>query len=272
MHDATFSSTSVRETELSVEALGGLWRRSLLAWPDGRRDGTSRVTWLQGPSYYVDLRQPAGRPELRRRTLLRALTPAHLDWLATQEGFAGELRFDEGTFHWARDIDFQPVSPNPDRGHLRVEEGALIEEGLYLPYTEHWHREAIESAPFRGWRLIERSTGCRGFLVRGGGVFMYARERRARLLPHIDFRDQLAGAASIAAAQDLVDCEISEGTVTADGWIIRRSSLPYREGCCLAMHAPERSGTFDVSDLSAEGRLVERCWDIVDAQGAPGHG
>ena len=49
--------------EPSLETMPGLWRRSLIAWPDGRRDTTSFVNWLQGPGLYLDLRQPEGRPD-----------------------------------------------------------------------------------------------------------------------------------------------------------------------------------------------------------------
>ena len=40
----------------------GLWRRTLIAWPDGRTDAETEVFWLQGPRHYADLRVPAGRP------------------------------------------------------------------------------------------------------------------------------------------------------------------------------------------------------------------
>jgi hypothetical protein len=43
---------------LQVADLTGLWRRSLLVWPDGRRDTTTQVLWLQGLCAFGDLRQP----------------------------------------------------------------------------------------------------------------------------------------------------------------------------------------------------------------------
>ena len=49
--------------EPTIAALAGLWRRSLIMWPDGRRDTTTWVNWLQGGKSYIDLRQPRGRPD-----------------------------------------------------------------------------------------------------------------------------------------------------------------------------------------------------------------
>ena len=31
-----------------IEDMAGLWRRALIAWPDGRQDTTTFVSWLQG--------------------------------------------------------------------------------------------------------------------------------------------------------------------------------------------------------------------------------
>jgi hypothetical protein len=59
-----------------------------MTWPNGRRDTTTWVNWLQGPSFYVDLRQPSGRPDFREATSLDQLSRPQIEWLATQEGFA----------------------------------------------------------------------------------------------------------------------------------------------------------------------------------------
>jgi hypothetical protein len=42
---------------VTLNDLPGVWRRSLLAWPDGTRDTTTTVLWVQGPTLYADLRQ-----------------------------------------------------------------------------------------------------------------------------------------------------------------------------------------------------------------------
>jgi hypothetical protein len=43
----------------------GLWRRSLMRRPDGRTDPTTAERWMQTPSLFADLRQPANRPSFR---------------------------------------------------------------------------------------------------------------------------------------------------------------------------------------------------------------
>jgi hypothetical protein len=67
-----------------LTALRGLWTRSLIAWPDGRRDTTTSVRWLQGPEIYIDLRQPANRPDFSGVGALRCAN--------RMAGHAGRLR------------------------------------------------------------------------------------------------------------------------------------------------------------------------------------
>jgi hypothetical protein len=76
---------------ITMDALPGLWRRSLLAWADGRRDTTTRVHWLQGPSLYADLRQPEARPSFAGVTGFDDLDTTQIAWMARQEAFAGRL-------------------------------------------------------------------------------------------------------------------------------------------------------------------------------------
>ena len=85
----------------------GLWERSLIAWPDGRQDTTTFVAWLQGPSLFTDLRQPANPPSFDGVSCLDDLQPQHLDWLVRQEGFAGRFLRDGDAFEWRRIIDFE---------------------------------------------------------------------------------------------------------------------------------------------------------------------
>jgi hypothetical protein len=253
--------------EPALETLTGLWRRSLIVWPDGRRDDTSRVNWLQGPGLYLDLRQPVGRPDFAHATSLADLTPRDMDWLARQEGFAGELVHEDGWFEWRRDIDFQPEAIYSDRGRLRVEGDVMIEEGADIPYIEHWHREPIAAEPCWATRLRDRESGRVGALIRLGNLFMYARQRAAVPPPHLHLRDCVAGAATLDEARALVDCEISQGAVTSAGWIVQRSSLPFREGKSLA---PVLGGaTLATADTDRAGHATARHWEIADLRGTP---
>ncbi|HUD50100.1 hypothetical protein [Parvibaculum sp.] len=255
--------------EPTIETLTGLWSRSLIDWPDGRSDRETFVNWMQGPSFYLDLRQPLGRPDCREATHLRALAPEQLDWLASQEGFAGELHYADGFFEWRREIDFQPQAIYSDQGRLWMEPDMMVEEGKDIPYIEHWHREPIVPDPVCALRLDDPASGTRAYLMRLGPLFMYARARRAPMPAGLHLQDCVAGAGSLVEAQDLVDCEISQGAITGAGWIIQRSSLPYRETQRLdPAWAARASGALMLSDMTAEGRPVTRQWQILEAQGA----
>jgi len=253
--------------EPALETLPGLWRRSLIVWPDGRRDETSWVNWLQGPGLYLDLRQPEARPDFAGVASLADLTSDRMDWLARQEGFAGELVHENGWFEWRRDIDFQPEAIYSDRGRLRIEGDAMVEEGADIPYIEQWHREPVATRPCWAMRLRDRESRRKGALIRLGNLFMYARERNVLPPPHLHLRDCVAGAATLDAARDLLDCEISQGAVTRAGWIVCRSSLPFREGRPLApVLGPTKLAT---ADTARGGGAMMRHWEITDLRGTP---
>lgn len=256
-------------SEPTIETLAGLWRRSLIAWPDGRRDTETWVNWMQGPSFYLDLRQPPGKPDFCGVNSLRQLDAGQLAWLAAQEGFAGELHFDGTYFEWRREIDFQPQAVYSDQGKLWYEDGMMIEEGKDIPYIEHWNAEPIDIQPICAMRLAGRGDGRRGFVLRVGSLFMYARARGFEMPAGRSLQDRVADAPSLEAAQDLVNCEISQGAITSAGWIVQRSTLPFREGRRLdpelTTHGPDALITCDTGE---DGRPTARHWDILDIQGA----
>jgi hypothetical protein len=253
----------------TMAALAGLWRRVLIAWPNGRRDETTMVHWLQGPSLYADLRQPADRPGFRAITCLRHLNPEHVAWLARQEGFAGVLRFDGSAFEWQRPIDFQPRSLHADAGRLWFEGALLIEQGRDVAYTEHWQRESPAGQPCAAARLRDMDTGCAGFVIRVGVTFMIARGRSAALPPHHTLGDLVVGAACLQDAQDIVDCEISLGRVDRSGWLVEHSSLPFKEGWRPSPRRPPRTDrVIDMRDLQADGRPYERRREVMDVEGS----
>ena len=190
-----------------VAEVRGVWRRSLLVRPDGTRDDTGFVAWMQGQRHFVDLRQPAGRPRFDGP---ENLTGPQLAWLARQEGFAGELVQDGEFVEWRRALDLQPPSGNPDSARLWFEGATLVEEGRYAPYVERW--EPV------GTTLPRIDVSAR---LREGD--------RDAMLVRCDNRFMLMVDAP-APARRVTECEISLGRVSGEGWLIERSTLPWREG------------------------------------------
>jgi hypothetical protein len=232
---------------MGVQELGGLWTRSLIAWPDGRLDTATSVAWLQGPSAFADLRQPPHAADAYSGAAnLAGLTMGDCMLLARQQGFAGRLVRRAADFEWQRMIDMQPRTAARDIGTLAWQGDVLVEEGVETAYTEHWHRDATPHGPAAAWFLRGVEDGRLASLIRAGDWFMFARDR-AVPAPGADLAQAVAGAATLAAAQALVDCEISLGHITRHVWRIRRSSLPYRVGAAFSLQ---------------EGR-----WEITEAEG-----
>ncbi|MDO8288275.1 MAG: hypothetical protein Q7T44_03550 [Parvibaculum sp.] len=266
-------SEAISKIVPKIDELTGLWRRSLIAWPDGPRDTETWVNWMQGVRAYLDLRQPAVKPDFQGVSSLRQLSLEHVRWLAEQEGFAGELHFDGTYYEWRREIDFQPQAIYSDQGRLWYEGDMMVEEGRDIAYIEHWHREPLELAPVCALRLMGRADGVRGFLLRVGSLFMYARGRVAEMPAGLHLRDCVAAAPNLMAAQDLIDCEISQGAITSTGWIVQRSSLPYREAQNLSPDHfvvsgdAQGAGVLVTGDTGADGRRMLRHWNILDVEG-----
>jgi hypothetical protein len=252
-----------------VSDLRGLWRRSLIAWPDGRRDTSSSVRWLQGLCACIDLRQPAAAADLPRLRTIGELSIDQCIWLAQQQGFAGRCVFDGDHFQWLRAIDFQPATACDDAGSLCWQAEVLVETGRDVAYVEHWHRDPCASTlPAAAVTLREVNENTAAALLRVGTGFMFARDRA--LLPGAGrtLAECVAGAPSLRHAQQLVDCEISFGEVQAAGFRIIASSLPFRIGEALGPRfARERLTTLD---RAPDGAALTRRWEITGVEGELG--
>ena len=246
-----------------IEDMAGLWRRSLIAWPDGRQDTTTSVSWLQGLAAYIDLRQPVDRPDFNGVAALADLDAAAVAWLAGQEGFAGTFVFDGTWFEWQREIDFQPQALYSDAGLLRYEDDYMVEEGRDVPYVEHWHRDTLPCGPVAAASLA--SDEGPAALLRVGDLFMYARARAVALDGGKHLSEHVAGAASLAQAQAMIDCEISLGRIQDGAWIIRHSTLPYRE--CLNLAPKVRSSRLEIRETDAAGKTFARSFRLDKAEG-----
>lgn len=253
---------------LGIDDLRGLWRRSLLAYPDGFRDTTTQVYWLQGLALYADLRQSALRPSFTGINCLRDLETTHIAWLCRQEAFAGHLVRAGDSFEWQRHLDYQPSSNTVDAGRLWLEDGMMKEEGRDIPYIEHWHRELTRATPVAGLQLRDETTGAPGALVVVGEAFMYARGRATDLPAGVRLHDLVADAEDLRTAQDLVDCEVSFGIRSGDTWTVKCSTLPYKEGRALALSGGIRSlSSLLAEDKDDEGRAITRPWSIMAVEG-----
>jgi hypothetical protein len=250
----------------SVADLRGLWQRSLIAWPDGRRDTTTEVRWLQGLRAYADLRQPSPAADFSHVRRRADLSMDDCAWLARQQGFAGNFTFDGRHFEWIRSIDIQPKAARADAGTLEWDGQVLVEKGRDIAYIEHWHRDPLAvTEPCAALVLRETSVGTRSQLLRVGSAFIFARDRAVPLPEHLTLGECVAAAGTVQQAQALLDCEISFGSVALDGFRITASSLPYRIGDFLAQSLTH--DTVSISDRDARGTLVDRRWEIVDGEG-----
>lgn len=253
---------------VSLHDVPGLWRRTLIAWPDGRSDTETQVFWLQGPRHYADLRIPARRPACSDVTCLRDLDWTLLRFMARQEGFFGRLDMAESIGQWHRAFDYQPDTGVADRGMLAFEDGILVERGIELPYTEHWLRQPDTSEAVA--LLLETEAGTPGCFVVAGDAFVYARGRTAALPHGVTLDHLIDDAASLQAAQDLFDCEISFGHRQSDDkggdWRIERSSLCFREGAALAPVLDSAAGVLVVDDVTPEGAPIKRSWRVIGTE------
>lgn len=251
---------------LAMSDMQGLWTRTLLVHPDSTRDTTTWVAWLQGPTLFADLRLPTGRPSFSGVRCLGDLDREQVAWLAEQEGFAGRLEQDGAFFVWRRALDYQPPALTPDSGRLFLDGSIMVEEGRHSPYVEHWQRDAGPWIPCAAARLRDSATGYDGFLVRAGSNFVYARAGVSAALPAGSrLSECLKGAASLEAARDLVDCEISFGRVSGTDWTILRSSLPYRVGAHLDPLIGGRR--LSTADVAVDASAMRRTWEIVEIEG-----
>lgn len=247
----------------------GLWRRLVIARPGRPADAHTFVAWLQGPDYFGDLRQPVGAQASVQASCLAELSPREALALAQQEGFAGKLEVAGDEAEWLRAIDFQPPSDERDRGRLVQEGDLLIERGIGADYVEYWQRPpAAADIPCAAARMVSEGDGRAAYLVQWGRNFLYARDRGATLAPGGTLADQVQGA-DAATAQALIDCEISLGAVTPDGWRIDRSTLPWRAGAILLPPDAAWDGdALDVADMDARGLPMTRRLRAEDVRGA----
>ena len=255
-----------------TSGLQGLWRRSMIAWPDGRRDTTTRVYWLQGLRACADLRQPAtpaaaaASPDLSGVSALHQLSIEHCLWLAQQQGFAGQLAFDGTYYEWLRSIDFQPSATQADAGSLCWQGEVLVETGRDIAYVEYWHRDpSAPTVPVAAMALRDADESTAAALLRVGSLFMFARDRAQPAAAGRTLCECVAGAPTLHQARALLDCEISLGDARAAGFRITASTLPWRIGAVLDPQL-EHDHLW-ILDQAPNGSALRRRWQIIEREG-----
>jgi hypothetical protein len=256
----------------AVGDVRGLWRRTIYRRADQVLDTSTEVCWLQGPRYFADIRQPVERISFAGAGCLRDLDDAHLAWLASQEAFAGNLQLAGALAWWQRSIDLQPQGRFEDRARLRQAGDVLDEYGTESPYYERWERGSPSSGAHWGLHLASEADGRRGFLVRAADKMMFARARPSPLPAGRTVTEALAALPTLEERQDLLDVEVSLGSVAANEheWLIERSTLPFKTATrcsirCREDAAASGARVIELDDLDAEGRRIVSVRRILDA-------
>jgi hypothetical protein len=187
--------------------------------------------------------------------------------LAAMEGFAGMLVADGPWARWMRLVDLQPPAPTLDEGRLVEHADRVVETGRDGSYEEHWHRSADTNSPVAGMLLSEPTTGVTAIVVRVGDDVGWARGRALPLADDESLTDHIAGAATVTAAQDLLDTEVAIGRVGRGGVVLTGSNLPWRIGSLLdVMVAGDDVRT---TDVAPDGIAVHRTWQVIAYEGEP---
>lgn len=227
-------------------AVLGPLRRTLIVHADGRRDTTSDVVWLQGPSLYVDLRVP--HPE------------AGPD--ARPEGFAGRWTLDGDLARWSRLVDVRPPGPFPDEGTLRPHpelRDVLVEDGVHEPYVEHWR---LPSPPTVGRPV-------------GGMLAVTADGRRAvAVRVAADLGLAVQSGATVAGAHapgaDAAGAIVAMGRVDGEGrWRLHAASDARLVGAVVtvALAGDVLRLQVDDADPAAARALTARPWRVTESEG-----
>eukprot|EP00931_Biecheleriopsis_adriatica_P011441 TRINITY_DN112531_c0_g1_i1.p1 TRINITY_DN112531_c0_g1~~TRINITY_DN112531_c0_g1_i1.p1 ORF type:complete len:391 (-),score=62.25 TRINITY_DN112531_c0_g1_i1:43-1107(-) len=254
----------------------GAWRRPLFmgGWMESTEEDTE--CWnIQTTTLFVDVRFPKGLARQRLCSLARTagklegLDDRALRLLARQHAFGGYsvVKFQEtleapvATRHHCIDWNFHPSFPRPRPNQWRVqmsednqsfkEFGVAKDSHGQAVYMERWQRLAGGSGATLALRRSE--AGREGILVVVGDHFAFIADRRKAALAPWPLPEAVATAgggcaklvdAALAAgqrdlAEQLLSIEGSCGSVSS-GWIIHRSTLPWREGVRLRVGGSSR--------------------------------
>jgi len=237
----------------------GLWRRREISFPDGRRDTTTRVFWLQGPRLFADLRVPADRPNVADARGFADYSGTALLGLAAMQGFAGRFEIDGGTCRWLRELDYHPPGGLPDEALFRIEGDILVETGIHAAYEEIWQRETPLGAALAAFRPVEG----KGLLVLAGDHFILVEERRAELPEAPSLAALIEADAGTPPAAERLGMLIAYGRIE-QGWSVELSTFPWLEGKTWRASYDDGSGVLELTGP------VVRQWRLVESSGELG--
>jgi hypothetical protein len=257
-------------TDPIPSAATGLWRRREISFPDGRRDTTTRVLWLQTQHLFADLRVPADRPVVTEARGFADYPAEDLPHLAAMQGFAGRFEVDGKICRWRRELDFQPPGGPPDEAQFRIDGDILVETGIHAAYEEIWQRETPPGADLAAFRLLLDDAAVPGMLVLAGDHFIAVEERRSPLPAASSLADLLAADAGSVPIADRLGLLIAYGRIGRNGgapWRVDLSTWPWLEGRSLA----EGGLRFDAAAelLHLIGREGRRSWRLVETNCPP---
>ena len=237
----------------------GVWARKLLETPQ-QRDESTFVRWLQTSVWHADVRIPAGSPAAAAQ--LR---------LADQQGFCGVTQVEQQAqgevCSWHRRSDYQPPRADGDVGVMVFETPErVIETGVHTPYLEVWERLPQSTGRFIALAGLDEAGGDtqERYLV-AGRYAMHVRPRRMAW-PSGTQAGQTLGDVQLlhpAIAQDLLDFEISFGTLEDGQWTIEQSTLPALQGASLPFSVRQLNDT----QASIDSPAGAARWQILEWSG-----
>lgn len=210
---------------LAVADLMGVWRRDLLVTPDGRRDDTSDVYWLQSQTICGDMRRETDPASAKSRL----------------KGFAGRLTERDGVFRWERTLASFPLDGPPDDGRLSWQGEILREDGVHEPYWEIWVRVARASPGDYAAELCDPRNGRLGYALSIGDFGFFAHR------PALAGTDAAFALNGLAPASNPLTLAIGHHPID---W--RETGFPKMPGD--AMRLPERD---------AEGNVILTDWSVA---------
>jgi len=165
---------------------------------------------------------------------------------------------------WHRRLDFQPPRAEVDAGLMVFEAPErVIETGVHAPYLEIWERLPDSTGPYIALAGLDEAGGDtqERFLV-AGRYAMHVRPRCMAWPPGTQAGQTLVDVVvrHPAMAQDLLDFEISFGTLEGGHWTIEQSTLPALNGACR----PFAVAKFKVDHAEVSCLGLGKLWQVLD--------